>query len=100
MFNVSMVDCIMLMLSDCSELKQFFTTSRWNGLKNKNIRGCVVIMNMREELNILDKHINYIADYEAGSPFIDITTILNISHRQYSGISGVQYIHLDIGPGR
>ena len=57
-------------------------------------------MNMREELNILDKHINYIADYEAGSPFIDITTILNISHRQYSGISGVQYIHLDIGPGR
>ena len=47
------------MLSDCSELKQFFTTSRWNGLKNKNIRVCVVIMNMTEKLNILD---NYIAD--------------------------------------
>ena len=49
-------------------------------------------MNMTEELNILDKHINYIADYEAGSPFIDITTILDISHRQYSGIVGVLYI--------
>ena len=36
------------------------------------------IMNMTEELNILDKHINYIAGYEAGTPFIDITTILNI----------------------
>ena len=32
-------------------------------------------MNMTEELNILDKHINYIAGYEAGTPFIDITTI-------------------------
>ena len=59
----------------------------WNGLKNKKIRVCVVIMNMTEELNILDKHINYIADYEAGTPFIDITTIFDISHRQYSGIS-------------
>ena len=49
-------------------------------------------MNMTEELNILDKHINYIAGYEAGTPFIDITTILNISHRQYSGISGLRYI--------
>ena len=49
-------------------------------------------MNMTEELNILDKHINYIADYEAGSPFIDITTILDISHRQYSGIVGILYI--------
>ena len=49
-------------------------------------------MNMTEELNILDKHINYIAGYEAGTPFIDITTILNISHRQYSGISGLHYI--------
>ena len=52
----------------------------------------VGIMNMTEELNILDKHINYIAGYEAGTPFIDITTILNISHRQYSGISGLRYI--------
>ena len=49
-------------------------------------------MNMTEELNILDKHINYIPGYEAGTPFIDITTILNISHRQYSGISGLWYI--------
>ena len=52
----------------------------------------MVIMNMREELNILDKHINYIADYEAGSPFIDITRISDISHRQYSGVVGVLYI--------
>ena len=47
---------------------------------------------MTEELNILDKHINYIAGYEAGTPFSDITTILNISHGQYSGIFGVLYI--------
>ena len=40
------------------------------------------------------KHINYIADYEAGTPFIDITTIFDISHRQYSGISGVIYIFI------
>ena len=37
-------------------------------------------MNMIEELNILDKHINYIADYEAVTPFIDITTITFHKH--------------------
>ena len=49
-------------------------------------------MNITEELNFLDKRINYIADYEAGTPFLDITTILDISHKQYSGIVGVLYI--------
>ena len=52
-------------------------------------------MNMTEELNILDKHINYIAGYEAGTPLSDIITIitiLNISHGQYSGIFDVLYI--------
>ena len=44
-----------------------------NGVKNKNIRVCVVIKNAAGELNILDKLINYIAAYEAGTTFSDIT---------------------------
>ena len=55
-----------------------------NGLKNNNIRGCVVIINTTGELNILCNPLNYIAAYEAGTAFSDITTILTF-HTESTG---------------